>query len=60
MKILAFTLSTSIFFGCSSIGGGTQVQASNHDSIIPDAHSVQQTYFNGKDQNWLLQLIRNN
>ena len=53
MKILAFTLSTSIFFGCSSIGGGSQVQASNHDSIIPDAHSVVQTYFNGEDQNWL-------
>src|SRR3954468_18126488 len=53
MEILAFTLSTSIFFGCSSMGDGTQVQASNHDSIIPDAHSVQQTNFDGENQNWL-------
>ena len=53
MKILAFTLSTSIFFGCSSMGGGNQAQASENDPIIPGAHSVQQTYFDGKDQNWL-------
>ncbi|WP_428912572.1 alpha/beta hydrolase [Niallia sp. Krafla_26] len=52
-KVLALTLCTSIFFGGGLIGAGNSAIASENESLIPGAHSVQQTYFNGKEENWL-------
>ena len=52
-RILAFTLASSIFFGWNSLGGENHAHANESESLIPGAHSVHQTYFDGQEQNWL-------
>lgn len=52
-KILAFILFASIFYEVNLLGGEVHSYASESETLIPGAHSVQQTYFNGEKQNWL-------
>ncbi len=52
-RILALTLSSSIFFEWNSLGGENHAHASESESLIPGAPSIHQTYFDGQEQNWL-------
>ncbi|WP_342462908.1 alpha/beta hydrolase [Ureibacillus sp. FSL K6-8385] len=52
-KLTGITLTSFLFFGINSIGGGTPAHA---NEIIPGAHSVEVTYFDGQDLRWLTTL----
>jgi len=52
-KILASILFSSLLFGSNSFGKENRFYASESEPLIPGAHSVQQTYFDGNDKNWL-------
>lgn len=46
-KLIGITLTPLLFFGAHSIGGGAAAHA--NEEIIPGAHSVKVTYFDGQD-----------
>lgn len=53
-KLIGITLTPLLFFGAHSIGGGAAAHA--NEEIIPGAHSVKVTYFDGQDDRWLTTL----
>ncbi|WP_310262881.1 alpha/beta hydrolase [Fictibacillus barbaricus] len=54
VKMLAITMASSLFFSFDpSAFTATRTQAAETDTIIPGAHSLKQTYFNGENGNWL-------
>ncbi|WNB94044.1 alpha/beta hydrolase [Bacillus sp. NEB1478] len=52
--MLALTVASSLLFSFDSAGvTATQAQSAETNTLIPGAHSVRQTYFDGEDNNWL-------